>query len=91
MSYSKRKPRASRPHIPGYGIPETEEGMLPWSHVVERVETARNYWVATVGGPLGTDGRPHTIPVWGVWMDRTLYHGGGPNTRRGRNLDANPH
>jgi hypothetical protein len=29
--------------------------------------------------------------VWGVWVDDIFYHGGGPRTRRGKNLDANPH
>ena len=33
-------PRPSRPHIPGYGIPKTVEGTLPWSHVVNRMLSA---------------------------------------------------
>jgi hypothetical protein len=77
----------SRPHIPDYGIPQEEEGMLPWSHVVERVTAARNYWVSTTR----PDGRPHATPVWGVWVDDSLYFGGGPDTRRSRNLAQNPH
>jgi hypothetical protein len=60
--------------------------MLPWSHVVERMTTARNYWVGTTR----PDGRPHAVPVWGVWVDGTFYHGGGPDTRKARNLDHNP-
>lgn len=48
---------------------------------------ARNYWVATTR----PDGRPHTVPVWGVWVDQTLCHGGGDDTRRARNLAENPH
>ena len=26
-------PTASRPHIPGYGIPKGKTGLLPWRHV----------------------------------------------------------
>jgi len=80
------EPERSRPHTPGYGIPETEEGMLPWSHVVDRLPGPRNYWVSTTR----PDGRPHATPVWGVWVDDKLYFGGGPDTRRSRNLDLNP-
>jgi hypothetical protein len=47
---------------------------------------SRNYWVGTVH----PDGRPHAVPVWGVWVDDTLYFGGGPTTRWSRNLVANP-
>jgi hypothetical protein len=89
---SKKQPGASielqpgRPHIPGYGIPESEEGMLPWSHVCQRMENARNYWIGTTS-PAG---QPHATPVWGVWLDETLYFDGSPQTRRGRNLAANP-
>jgi hypothetical protein len=69
----------------GYGVPEGEEGMLPWSHVVERLESARGYWIGT----SGADGRPHAMPLWGVWVDGALYFGTGPGTRTGRNLAAN--
>jgi hypothetical protein len=79
-------PQASRPHVPGYGIPESVQGTLPWSHVVERMQAARNYWIATTM----PDGRPHAMPVWGVWVEDTLYFGGGPETRWSRNLLANP-
>ena len=77
-------PKPSRPVIPGYGVPESDEGMLPWSHVTERMEQARNYWVGTVG----KDGRPHAVPVWGLWVDGAFYFGAGPRTVR--NLTANP-
>jgi Pyridoxamine 5'-phosphate oxidase len=82
------QPPRSRPQIPeSYGIPKSSDGMLPWSHVVRRLREARNYWVATTR----PDGRPHTVPVWGVWVGEVLYHGGGHDTRRARNLDVNPY
>ncbi len=80
------EPKPSRPYIPEYGIPESEEGLLPWRHVGERMENARNYWISTTS----PHGQPHATPVWGVWLDETFYFDGSPRTRRGRNLAANP-
>ena len=60
--------------------------MLPWSHARERLERAYVYWIATTR----PDGRPHVSPVWGVWVDDTLYFGGDPQTRRVRNLATHP-
>jgi nitroimidazol reductase NimA-like FMN-containing flavoprotein (pyridoxamine 5'-phosphate oxidase superfamily) len=79
-------PKASRPHIPGYGIPKDKKGLLPWSHVSERMAKAMHYWIGTVS----PDGRPHATPVDGLWLDDQLYFGGSPQTRRNRNLAANP-
>ena len=67
------EPEASRPHVPGYGIPKTAKGMLPWSHADERLARSLHYWVATTS----RDGRPHTVPVWGVWVDGAVCFGGG--------------
>lgn len=77
-------PVADRPVIPGYGVPEDAEGILPWSHVVDRLEQAKNYWVGTAS----PDGKPHCVPVWAIWLDDALYFGAGP--RSTRNLKANP-
>ena len=78
---------ASRPKIPAeYGIPKNNKGLLPWSHVTERMTQAMHYWICTVG----PDGRPHVTPVDGLWLDDMLYFGGSPKTRRNRDLTANP-
>jgi PPOX class probable F420-dependent enzyme len=70
----------------GYGVPADDQGMLPWSHLQQRMAQSRHYWVSTIR----PDGRPHATPVWGVWLDGVLYIEGGPDTRRGRNIEANP-
>ena len=81
------EPRASRPRFPAeYGVPSNEEGLLPWSHVDERMESAENYWVSSVG----PDGAPHTRPVGGMWLDQALYFAGSLESRWSRNLAANP-
>lgn len=84
---SSVEPRVTRPRMPeGYGVPENDEGTLPWSHASELLAEAKNYWVATTR----PDGRPHVMPTWGVWLDGTFYFEGSPETRRMRNLAANP-
>jgi hypothetical protein len=79
-------PTRSRPHIEGYGIPKTKKGMLEWSAISQRLAEAQTYWIATVT----PDGRPHTIPTWGVWLDDVFYFGGGLQTRHMRNIAQNP-
>ena len=74
------------PHVPAlYGIKPRKE-YLPWSHAQERLEGSRNYWICTVR----PDGRPHSIPVWGFWLDDALYFGTAQTTRKARNLAHNP-
>ncbi|MBI5301935.1 MAG: pyridoxamine 5'-phosphate oxidase family protein [Chloroflexi bacterium] len=77
--------KASRPFIEGYGVPKSEEGMLSWSHVQERMTSALNYWVCTANA----SGQPHATPVWGVWIDDAFYFDGSPKTRRARDLVVN--
>jgi nitroimidazol reductase NimA-like FMN-containing flavoprotein (pyridoxamine 5'-phosphate oxidase superfamily) len=72
--------------MPGYGIPKSKKGLLPWSHVSTRMAEARHYWICTVD-PAG---HPHATPVDGLWLDDQLYFGGSPTARRNRNLAANP-
>jgi nitroimidazol reductase NimA-like FMN-containing flavoprotein (pyridoxamine 5'-phosphate oxidase superfamily) len=78
-------PSATRPHIPGYGIPEDKKGLLSWSHVVDRMAAATHYWICTVD----PGGRPHATPVDGLWLEDRFYFGGSTQTRRHRNLIAN--
>ncbi len=81
------EPCASRPIMPrDYGVPEQDDGMLPWTWAVERLERARLYWFSTVRA----DGRPHAMPAWAVWIEGGLHFDGGPDTLRLRNLAARP-
>ena len=80
-----RKPVVDRPNIP-YGLkgPKEGAGLLPWSRVSERMRGSYIYWVSTTR----KDGRPHSIPVWGIWLDETLYFSNGALTAR--NLTRDP-
>ena len=80
-------PTLDRPQMPaGYGIPDNAEGMLPWAHARDQLAQAPIYWI----GSTRPDGRPHAMPIWGAVVDDTVYFEGSPETRRGRNLAANP-
>jgi hypothetical protein len=80
-------PRSERPGLdPAYGISAEEEGLLPWSWVRDQTERSRNYWVCTTR----PDGRPHAMPVWGVWIDDTLWFSTGDGSVKARNLAADP-
>jgi len=72
--------------MPGYGVLPADQGsgLLPWSEVERRLTVSHDYWVATVR----PDGRPHVMPVWGVWLDGGVWFSSGGRSRKARNLDA---
>ncbi len=79
-------PVVSRPSVPPiYGIPESQDGLLDWSHVAKRMLDARIYWVTTVSLP----DRPHATPVDGIGFEEALYFGGSPESKWHRNLARN--
>jgi hypothetical protein len=70
----------------GYGIAKDSEGLLPWSHALERLERSRNYWICTTR----PDGRPHAMPVWGVFVAGRVHFGTSPDSAKARNLASRP-
>jgi general stress protein 26 len=79
-------PKASRPYAPGYGLSTDKKGMLPWTWAEERLTNSHNYWITTVR----PDGRPHVMVVWGVWLDGGFWFSTGKESRKWKNLHANP-
>jgi hypothetical protein len=60
-----------------------------WAEAKERLENPesdRTYWLATVR----PDGRPHVVPLLGLWLDDAFYFLTGEATRRGKNLAHSP-
>lgn len=68
----------------GYGVPENDAGLMPWSKARAALEQARLYWVSTTR----PDGRPHAVPIWGAWLEDTFYFEGSPQMRRALDLMA---
>jgi hypothetical protein len=82
------EPRAERPHMPDYGVDGPAWSPLPWSWAAAKLAGNRNFWVVTASAA----GRPHALPVWGVWDDddHRFAFSCGPRSRKAANLAANP-
>lgn len=84
-SKKTRPPKATRPHMPGYGLPKGTKGLLPWTWAEQRLKKSHNYWITTVR----PDGAPHTMVVWGLWINGSFYFSTGKQSRKARNLAGN--
>src|SRR5450755_2359262 len=85
----RSEPKAGRPFAPGYGIVGAGEGkgLLPWAWVARKMNRCRTFWLATIHA---SQGRPHVMPVWGVWLDDAFFFSTGGKSRKGQDLAANP-
>ena len=72
--------------MPGYGLPKSKKGLLPWKWAEDRLRKSRQYWIATTR----PDGRPHVMVVWALWLDGALYFATGRTSRKAKNLVRNP-
>src|SRR5258708_37820826 len=81
----KADPKPSRPQIPGYGMPKSTKGLLPWKWAEQRLRKSHNYWITTVK----PDGSPHTMVVWGLWLEGAFLFSTGSQSRKARNLAEN--
>jgi PPOX class probable F420-dependent enzyme len=84
-----RPPTPMRPYMPGYGTlpPDQGTGLLDWSQVEPRLAASHDYWLATVWA----DGRPHLMPVWGVWDGQAFWFSSSAHSRKVMNLTHNAH
>ena len=80
------EPRRRRPPFKDYGVSESAKGMLGWDWASERLERSRNYWISTTR----PDGRPHAMPVWGIWLEDAFFFSTGRESAKSRNLATNP-
>jgi hypothetical protein len=94
-SKPRRAPKASRPLMPGYGLPEGNQGLLPWSWAEQRLKKSHNYWITTVKPDSSLRNvsphnvSPHTMVVWGLWQDGRFLFSTGRKSRKARNLAQN--
>lgn len=73
-------------NVPGYGMPEDPAALLDWSFVDIELIAAEHYWLTTTF----PDGRPHSVPLWGLWRGNRLHFDGRPETAWARNLVRDP-
>ncbi len=86
----KGTPRATRMTSTDYGFEGAKSPpgkKMPWTAVERKLKAARNYWIGTTR----RDGRPHSAPVWGVYLDGVMYFSTGNDSVKGRNLARSPH
>ncbi len=67
--------------------PEDGKGLLPWAWVARKMSRCRTFWLATIHADQG---RPHVMPVWGVWLDDAFFFSTGHKSRKCQNLSTNP-
>ena len=67
----------------GYGTPNKPLG---WAAVRRELERATAYWLATVRA----DGRPHVVPLDGLWVDDVWFYGGSERSVHRRTALAHP-
>ena len=75
----RRQATETQPLLPEKGEPTA------WAEARKRLETPemyRSYWLTT----LHEDGRPHSMPVLGLWLEGVFYFLTGEETRKGENL-----
>lgn len=81
-------PRIERPDMSQYGVDTPDWHGLPWSWAADRLAMNKNFWVVTVSA----SGRPHALPVWGVWDDdeHRFMFSCAPAARKAANISQNP-
>ncbi len=82
-------PEPERLYLPdsfGFNVDGYPFTPMSWAWVIERLQTARNYWVASTRA----SGRPHSVPVWGIWTDDAFHFATDPLGVTARNLKRNP-
>jgi len=71
--------------MPGYGIQEDTRNVLPWSWAVDLLNRVRN----PVLGTVRPDGRPHAMPLWGLWLGDAYCMSTAITSVKSENLKAN--
>jgi general stress protein 26 len=70
---------------PLYGDPSA--AAPPWSAIERHLTDTQLYWLVTVR----RDGRPHAVPLCGLWLDGAFWFCTGDGEQKMRNLDHDRH
>jgi putative heme iron utilization protein len=72
-------------NLDGYGNPS-----LAWSRVTDQLNANALLTHSSIISTVRPDGRPHAIRVGAIWFDGDFYFVSHEESRKGRNLAANP-
>lgn len=79
-------PRRVRPKFPeSWRVPNDPKLWITWDHANNKLARETVYWISTAS----SRGRPHAVPVWGIWKANRFYFETDPNSIKGRNLSNN--
>jgi Pyridoxamine 5'-phosphate oxidase len=78
-------PKIARPQFPK-GYVDNPASFVDWYWVAEQLTESKHYWLCSVR----SDGRPHVVPRWGVFIDNKFYYDGSSETRHAQNIEKNP-
>ncbi len=82
-----KTPRRVRPKFPSeWHVPETAGRWITWEHARRSLLREKIYWLSTTRH----DGRPHAVPLWGLWHDGAFFFESDPRSVKGRNMEKNP-
>jgi general stress protein 26 len=84
---SETVPRRIRPKFPKeWQVPNKPKFWITWAHATGKVRREEVYWVSTAS----RKGRPHAVPVWGIWYRSRFFFETAPDSVKARNIGANP-
>ena len=79
-------PRRIRPKFPEeWHVPNDPKLWVTWGHAKDKLAWETVYWISTASRL----GRPHAVPVWGIWKENRFYFETGPNSVKGKHLSNN--
>jgi general stress protein 26 len=73
--------------VAGYQMPEDTINLLSWDFVSAHMAPSQHYWLTTISAA----GRPHAVPVWGLWYQNRVHFEGSMKTAWARHLVRDPH
>src|SRR6266480_2603729 len=88
---SKRgEPMTDRTPVEITNLDRYGSAALPWSRPHDLLAASATSNTTFFLGTVRPDGRPHAAGIGALWLDGDLYLTSGPQTRKARNLAANP-
>ena len=67
-------------------VPDDPKKWITWKRASEKLQKEEAYWISTTR----EDGRPHSVPVSGIWLNNAFYFETEPHSVKGSNLRRNP-
>ena len=68
----------------------SEAEPLPWTRARDLLDAGALTEAASFLGSVRPDGTPHSARIGAAWCDGSVYFQTGQQTRKARNLEANP-